>query len=67
MAGTHYKELAIQPAVFSERNGLSFLEGDVVKRLCRHRHPDGGGATDIKKAIHELQILLKLVYDEEAG
>lgn len=35
-------EGAIQPAVFSE----SFSEGDVVKRICRHRHRTGGDTQD---------------------
>lgn len=60
--GSHYKEMAIQPVQFIEVNGLSFLEGSVLKRLCRHRRK--GGAEDIKKAIHELQLILQLHYPE---
>lgn len=58
-----YEDCVIQPAVFSEKNKLSFLEGCVVKRVARHRHATGGGAEDIRKAIHELHMLLELVYD----
>jgi hypothetical protein len=60
--GSHYKEMAIQPVQFIEVNGLSFLEGSVLKRLCRHRKK--GGAEDIKKAIHELNLILKFHYPE---
>lgn len=65
IGGSHYKSLPIQPAEFSERNGLSFLEGCVVKRVCRHSQ-GGKGRQDIEKAIHELQLILQLHYSEEA-
>lgn len=58
--GEHYKSLVIQPAEFITRNKLSFLEGCVVKRVCRHRAKNG--AEDIRKAIHELQLILELEY-----
>ncbi len=63
VAGKHYQELVIQPAEFSERNKLTFLEGCVVKRVCRHRNKNG--AEDIRKAIHELQLILEYEYGEE--
>lgn len=63
VGGAHYKDFPIQPVEFSERNGLSFLEGSVVKRLCRHSR-GGKGRQDIEKAIHELQLILDLHYPE---
>ena len=63
VGGSHYKGFPIQPAEFSERNGLSFLEGSVVKRVCRHSR-GGKGRQDIEKAIHELQLILDLHYPE---
>lgn len=64
IGGSHYKSLPMQPVEFSERNGLSFLEGCVVKRVCRHSR-GGKGRQDIEKAIHELQLILQLHYSEE--
>ena len=64
VGGSHYKGLPIQPAEFSERNGLSFLEGSVIKRVCRHSR-GGKGRQDIEKAIHELQLILDLHYPEK--
>ncbi len=58
--GNHYKELAIQPVEFITANKLSFLEGCVIKRVCRHRSKNG--AEDIRKAIHELELILQLEY-----
>lgn len=61
IGGDHYKSFAIQPAEFCERNGLSFLEGCVVKRLCRWRLQRGGkGREDLLKARHEIDLLLEL-------
>lgn len=60
--GSHYMNLEIQPVEFIAKNRLGFIEGNVVKYVCRHRFK--GGAEDIKKAIHYLQLLLELVYGE---
>ena len=66
VGGDHYRACTIQPVQFIEANGLGFLEGCVVKRLCRHDKPTGKGSQDIEKAIHELQLLLELRYGEPA-
>jgi hypothetical protein len=58
--GSHYATLAIQPVEFITANKLTFLEGCVIKRLCRHRAK--GGAEDIRKASHELELILALEY-----
>jgi hypothetical protein len=58
--GSHYKEMKIQPVEFITANKLPFLEACVLKRLCRHRKK--GGAEDIRKAIHELELILQLEY-----
>lgn len=61
VGGNHYKQFPIQPAEFSERNRLSFLEASVVKRVCRHSR-GGKGMQDIDKAIHELQLIKEFHY-----
>jgi len=58
--GDHYKSMTIQPVTFITANNLTFLEGCVVKRVCRHRSKNG--AEDIRKAIHELNLILELEY-----
>ena len=65
-SGTHYSDAAIQPVQFIEANKLGFLEGCIVKRATRHSHPTGKGAEDIRKIIHEAQLLLQLRYGEVA-
>ena len=64
VAGDHYKNLSVQPVEFIHRNSLGFLEGCIIKRVCRHR--DKAGAEDLRKAIHELQLLIELEYGENA-
>jgi len=63
VGGNHYKNFAIQPVEFIEKNDLSFLEGCVIKRVCRHNAK--AGAEDLRKAIHELQLLIELRYGEK--
>ena len=63
VGGDHYRMLAIQPALYCEKNHLSHLESSVVKRVSRHRHPTGKGKEDIEKAVHELRLLLELHYN----
>ena len=58
--GNHYKDMAIQPVEFITANDLGFLEGNVVKYICRHH--DKNGAEDIKKAIHYCELLLQTKY-----
>ncbi len=60
--GSHYKNFEIQPIVFIVKNNIGFIEGNVIKYVCRHR--DKGKAEDVKKAIHYLQMLLALEYPE---
>ena len=61
VGGSHYKDLAIQPAEYVHRNKLGYLEGAVVKYVTRHKQK--AGAQDIRKAIHCLQLLLEYEYD----
>ncbi len=56
--GDHYSSMKIQPAEFIHANGLGFLEGCVIKRVCRWRKKDG--IQDLAKAIHELELLIEL-------
>ena len=62
VAGDHYKNLSIQPVEFIHRNSLGFLEGCIIKRVCRHG--EKAGAEDLRKAIHELQLLIELEYGD---
>jgi hypothetical protein len=58
--GSHYKDMAIQPVTFIVKNNIPFLEGNVIKYVCRHANKNG--AQDIDKAIHYLQLIKELHY-----
>jgi hypothetical protein len=56
--GDHYKALAIQPVEFIHRNGIGFVEGNVIKYVTRWRSK--GGIADLKKARHYLDMLIEM-------
>jgi hypothetical protein len=60
VAGSHYKQLAIQPAEYCQRNRLPYCESSVIRYVTRHREKNG--REDIEKAIHCLELLLEIEY-----
>jgi hypothetical protein len=60
--GDHYKNYSIQPAVYSYENKLGWHEGEIVKYVTRHR--DKGGAKDLEKAKHLIDMLIELEYED---
>lgn len=58
VAGSHYKEMSIQPVEFITLNKIEFLPGCVIKRMCRWRKKDG--VQDLHKAIHEIQLMIEM-------
>jgi hypothetical protein len=65
IGGGHYKDMAIQPWEFCQRNRLPYAESNVIKYVCRHRNKSG--RQDLEKAIHNLQMLIELEYPENDG
>lgn len=60
--GDHYKDMAIQPVEFCHANHIEAAEGAAIAYICRHRFKNG--ADDLRKAIHTLELLLELEYEE---
>ncbi len=58
--GSHYKNLAIGPAEYSQKNKLGCCESAVVKYVTRHNFKNG--KEDILKARHFLDLLLEIDY-----
>lgn len=58
IGGQHYKDMAIQPAEFITKNGIGYIEGSVIKYVCRWRKKNG--IEDLKKARHFLDLLIEL-------
>lgn len=58
IAGEHYKKFVIQPIEFITINNLPFIEGNVIKYICRWK--EKGGVDDLDKAIHYIELLKEL-------
>ena len=63
--GNHYVRMEIQPVEFIHKNGIPFLEANVIKYVVRHKLK--GGEADIRKAIHYLELILELEYGCKEG
>lgn len=61
VGGNHYSEMKIQPVDFITANNIGYLEGNVIKYVCRHEKKNG--KEDIEKAIHYLQLILEKKYN----
>lgn len=58
VGGSHYKNLKIQPVEYITANGISYMEGNVIKYVTRWR--DKGGLRDLEKAKHYLEMLIEM-------
>lgn len=57
LSPSHYSRFPIQPLDFIEKNGLSFLEGNVIKYVLRAPYK-GSRTEDLKKARVYLDRLI---------
>lgn len=62
VGGDHYMDMGIQPidvmkAAFTSEQLEGFLRGNVLKYLMRY--PQKNGVTDVKKAQHYMEMLIK--------
>ena len=64
VGGSHYKDCKIQPVEFIVGNDLTFLEGNIIKYVTRHRRK-GEGRKDIEKVIHYAEMILEMEYKDE--
>lgn len=55
----HYTQFKIQPVVFITKNNLGYLEGNVIKYVCRYNLKNG--VEDLEKAKHYLDMLIQKV------
>ena len=58
IGGNHYSKLAIQPVTYINANGLSYLQGNVIKYVTRYK--DKNGVEDLEKAKHYIDLLIEL-------
>lgn len=60
--GSHYKDYETQPIEFITKNNIEFIEGNVIKYMCRHGRKNG--KEDLEKAKHYIDLLIELEYGE---
>lgn len=63
VGGTHYKDMPIQPIEFITKNKLGYIEGCILKYICRHRAKNG--REDLEKAKHYIEMLMEMEYPDE--
>jgi hypothetical protein len=56
VSGSHY-QTEIQPWDFIVANNLNYLEGNIIKYVCRYK--DKNGIVDLHKAQHYLHKLIE--------
>ena len=60
VGGDHYAKMKIQPIEFITQNELSYMQGNVIKYICRYK--DKNGIEDLKKARHYIDMILEKEY-----
>ena len=58
VGGNHYKKYKIQPIEFIHANKIPFIEGNIIKYICRWR--DKNGVKDLEKVEHYIKLLKEL-------
>jgi len=58
VGGEHYKGMVIQPVEFIQKNRLGFVEGNIIKYICRWRAKNG--IEDLHKVRHYIDLLIDL-------
>ena len=59
VGGDHYSKLAIQPVTYINANGLTYLQGNVIKYITRFKSK-GTPLQDLQKARHYIDMLIEL-------
>lgn len=63
VGGTHYSDMAIQPAAYNLANNMGWAEGDAISYISRWRKK--GGLQDLRKARQTLLLLIE--HEESLG
>ena len=54
IGGNHYNHFKIQPIEFITKNKLSFIQGCIIKYICRFENKNG--IEDLDKIIHYCEL-----------
>ena len=53
---SHYRGMAIDVIAFCQKNNLDFMQGNVIKYICRYK--EKGGIEDLNKAIAYIERMI---------
>lgn len=62
VGGSHYKDLKIQPIEYTMKNGLDFIQGNIIKYATRFKSKNG--KEDLKKVIHYAELAIEFNYPD---
>ena len=63
IGGTHYTHFKIQPIEFITKNKLSFIQGCIIKYICRFENKNG--VEDLDKIIHYCELQKELLKNDK--
>jgi len=63
IGGNHYKSFAIAPIEFISKNNLSFIQGCVIKYICRFDKKNG--VEDLEKIKHYCDLQIQLLQNKK--
>ena len=63
IGGSHYTNFKIQPIEFISKNNLSFIQGCIIKYICRFDKKNG--VEDLDKIIHYCELQKELLQNKK--
>ena len=63
IGGNHYRGFKIQPIEFITKNKLSFIQGCIIKYICRFENKNG--VEDLDKIIHYCELQKELLKNDK--
>ena len=63
IGGNHYKQFKIQPIEFITKNKLSFIQGCIIKYICRFENKNG--IEDLEKIKHYCDLQIQLLKNDK--
>ena len=63
IGGNHYKSFDIAPIEFISKNNLSFIQGCIIKYICRFDKKNG--VEDLDKIIHYCELQKELLQNKK--
>jgi len=63
IGGSHYTSFKIQPIEFISKNNLSFIQGCIIKYICRFDKKNG--VEDLDKIIHYCELQKELLQNKK--